>query len=201
MISRQICSSRSSPSSSDQLVVALRRALRQLLAGGRRCAAACRGARRGSRAAGRSAGCSARCWRARRAAGPRRPAARARAGVAAFGADDPAVLVGLQSAACCGSRWATTTSSSQLEKNTDEPGSPWRPARPRSWLSSRSVWCRPVPMTCRPPSSATSSWSASSEPPSRMSVPRPAIWVDTVTAPQRARLGDDARPPRRRSWR
>ena len=27
------------------------------------------------------------------------------------------------------------------------------------------------------------SWSASSEPPSRMSVPRPAIWVETVTAP------------------
>ncbi|COY13414.1 Uncharacterised protein [Mycobacterium tuberculosis] len=38
------------------------------------------------------------------------------------------------------SRLAATTSSSQLEKNTDDPGSPWRPARPRSWLSSRSVW-------------------------------------------------------------
>ena len=98
-------------------------------------------------------------------------------------AGDAAVVVGLQRAACSGSRWATTTSSSQLEKNTDEPGSPCRPARPRSWLSSRSVWWRPVPTTCRPPSSATSSWSASSDPPSRMSVPRPAIWVDTVTVP------------------
>ena len=42
-----------------------------------------------------------------------------------------------------------------------------RPARPRNWLSSRSVLCLPVPTTCSPPSSATSSWSASSEPPRR----------------------------------
>src|ERR1700693_1676938 len=63
------------------------------------------------------------------------------------------------------------------------PRAPRRPARPGSCLPSPSVWGRPVPITCRPPSSATSSWSASSDPPSRMSVPRPAICVDTVTAP------------------
>ena len=45
-----------------------------------RCAAACFDARPGWRAAGRSAGCSARCWRARRAACPRRRAGRGRAG-------------------------------------------------------------------------------------------------------------------------
>ena len=42
----------------------------------------------------------------------------------------------------------------------DEPGSPWRPARPRSWLSMRRLSCRSVPMMCRPPIAATSRPSA-----------------------------------------
>ncbi len=42
-------------------------------------------------------------------------------------------------------------SSSSERKNRDEPGSPWRPARPRSWLSIRRLSCRSVPMMCRPP--------------------------------------------------
>ena len=36
-----------------------------------------------------------------------------------------------------------------------EPGSPCRPARPRSWLSIRRLSCRSVPMMCSPPISAT----------------------------------------------
>ena len=75
------------------------------------------------------------------------------------------------------------TGSSSETKNTDEPGSPWRPARPRNWLSSRSVRCLPRPMTHRPPRSTTASRLDSSAPPRRMSVPRPAIWVETVTRP------------------
>ena len=122
-------------------------------------------------------------------------------------------------------------SSSRDRKKREEPGSPWRPARPRSWLSMRRDSCRSVPRMCRPPAATTSScsravwilsssvrrasvaahstrraWKASSVspsmgasgsgptscfaiisglPPSRMSVPRPAMLVEMVTAPLR----------------
>ena len=51
-------------------------------------------------------------------------------------------------------------SSSSERKNREEPGSPWRPARPRSWLSIRRLSCRSVPMMCSPPTAATSRPSA-----------------------------------------
>ena len=37
------------------------------------------------------------------------------------------------------------------DRSAIEPGSPWRPERPRSWLSIRRASCRSVPMMCRPP--------------------------------------------------
>ena len=37
------------------------------------------------------------------------------------------------------------------EEPATSPGSPWRPERPRSWLSIRRLSCRSVPMMCRPP--------------------------------------------------
>ena len=43
------------------------------------------------------------------------------------------------------------TSSSKETKKRELPGSPWRPERPRSWLSMRRASCRSVPMMCRPP--------------------------------------------------
>ena len=36
-------------------------------------------------------------------------------------------------------------------RSASEPGSPWRPERPRSWLSMRRDSWRSVPMMCRPP--------------------------------------------------
>ena len=51
-------------------------------------------------------------------------------------------------------------SSSSDRKNREDPGSPWRPARPRNWLSMRRASCRSVPRMCRPPSATTSSCSA-----------------------------------------
>ncbi len=42
-------------------------------------------------------------------------------------------------------------SSSSDRKNRDEPGSPWRPARPRNWLSMRRASCRSVPGMCKLP--------------------------------------------------
>ena len=68
--------------------------------------------------------------------------------------------------------------SSKETKNLEEPGSPWRAQRPRSCLSMRRDWWRVVPMTWRPPESATPSSSL-------MSVPRPAMLVATVMAPRR----------------
>ena len=44
-------------------------------------------------------------------------------------------------------------SSSSETKNFEAPGSPWRPERPRSWLSMRRLSCRSLPMTKRPPAS------------------------------------------------
>ena len=52
-------------------------------------------------------------------------------------------------------------SSSSDRKKRDEPGSPWRPERPRSWLSMRRDSWRSVPRMCRPPAATTSSRSAS----------------------------------------
>ena len=66
-------------------------------------------------------------------------------------------------------------SSSKDTKNTEEPGSPWRPARPRNWRSTRRDSWRSVPMMARPPAAFTSGLSL-------MSVPRPAILVAMVTA-------------------
>ena len=67
-------------------------------------------------------------------------------------------------------------SSSREIKNWDSPGSPWRPARPRSWLSIRRDSWRSVPMIFKPPASRASSSSL-------ISVPRPAMLVAMVTAP------------------
>ncbi len=69
-------------------------------------------------------------------------------------------------------------SSSSETKNCDEPGSPWRPARPRSWRSTRRLSWRSVPMMARPPACLTSGVSL-------MSVPRPAMLVAMVTCPAR----------------
>jgi hypothetical protein len=57
-----------------------------------------------------------------------------------------------------------------------EPGSPWRPARPRNWRSTRRLSWRSVPMMAKPPASFTPG-------PSLMSVPRPAMLVAMVTLP------------------
>ena len=69
-----------------------------------------------------------------------------------------------------------TRSSSAERKKRDSPGSPWRPERPRSWLSMRRDSWRSVPRMYRPPSSVTPSASL-------MSTPRPAMFVAIVTAP------------------
>ena len=86
-------------------------------------------------------------------------------------------------------------SSSSATKKRDWPGSPWRPARPRSWLSMRRASCLSVPMTYSPPSDTTlsclfchsartfSSLSSGGLPPRMISTPRPAMLVATVTAP------------------
>ena len=66
--------------------------------------------------------------------------------------------------------------SSREMKKTDEPGSPWRPARPRSWRSTRRLSWRSVPMMANPPALRTSGESL-------MSVPRPAMFVAMVTVP------------------
>ena len=65
-------------------------------------------------------------------------------------------------------------SSSRETKNTEEPGSPWRPARPRNWRSTRRLSWRSVPMMAKPPAAFTSCDSL-------MSVPRPAMLVAIVT--------------------
>ena len=54
-----------------------------------------------------------------------------------------------------------TRSSSADRKKRVSPGSPWRPARPRSWLSIRRDSWRSVPRMNRPPASSTSSRAAS----------------------------------------
>ena len=50
-----------------------------------------------------------------------------------------------------------TRSSSAERKKRDSPGSPWRPARPRSWLSMRRDSWRSVPQMNRPPAAITCS--------------------------------------------
>ena len=45
-------------------------------------------------------------------------------------------------------------SSSSDRKNFEWPGSPWRPERPRSWLSMRRLSWRSVPSTKRPPAAS-----------------------------------------------
>ena len=115
-------------------------------------------------------------------------------------------------------------SSSSDRKKRELPGSPCRPARPRSWLSMRRDSWRSVPRMCSPPAASTSCFSAShcalnrakpclnasscsgghscpglpafsgsisaramnsALPPRMMSVPRPAMLVEIVTAPLR----------------
>ena len=46
-------------------------------------------------------------------------------------------------------------SSSRERKNWLEPGSPWRPERPRSWLSMRRLSWRSVPRMWSPPAATT----------------------------------------------
>ncbi len=111
-------------------------------------------------------------------------------------------------------------SSSSETKNFEAPGSPWRPERPRNWLSMRRLSCRSLPTTKSPPAgdhdfpaprrsrrgsrpracsrAAGSSICGSSAlrrmsrlPPSWMSVPRPAMLVAIVTRARAAGLGDD----------
>mmetsp|Transcript_27169 Transcript_27169/g.45447 ORF Transcript_27169/g.45447 Transcript_27169/m.45447 type:complete len:316 (+) Transcript_27169:1063-2010(+) len=50
--------------------------------------------------------------------------------------------------------------SSKDRKKRVDPASPWRPERPRSWLSMRRDSCRSVPTTCSPPSCRTTSRSS-----------------------------------------
>mmetsp|Transcript_12445 Transcript_12445/g.41391 ORF Transcript_12445/g.41391 Transcript_12445/m.41391 type:complete len:237 (+) Transcript_12445:920-1630(+) len=50
--------------------------------------------------------------------------------------------------------------SSKERKYRVLPGSPCRPARPRSWLSTLLLSCLSVPTTCRPPIATTSIFSA-----------------------------------------
>ena len=66
-------------------------------------------------------------------------------------------------------------SSSREIKNFETPGSPCRPERPLSWLSTLRLSERSVPITYRPPASLDLLSSF-------MSVPRPAILVAIVTA-------------------
>ena len=68
-------------------------------------------------------------------------------------------------------------SSSRLRKNLDSPESPWRPERPRNWLSIRRDSWRSVPTTYRPPPSLDPG-------PRIISVPRPAMLVEIVTRPE-----------------
>ncbi len=103
-----------------------------------------------------------------------------------------------------------SSGSSKERKKRELPGSPWRPERPRNWLSMRRDSWRSEPMMCSPPEFTTWSWSfchparisamrrslspsgssassftfwmsGSGLPPSTMSVPRPAMLVAMVT--------------------
>ena len=76
-------------------------------------------------------------------------------------------------------------SSSQHTKNLEYPGSPWRPERPLNWLSIRLASWRSVPITHNPAAWWTSLVSLISltPSPSLISVPRPAILVAIVIAP------------------
>ena len=76
-----------------------------------------------------------------------------------------------------GPRPASSSSSSKARYWRHVPGSPWRPQRPANWRSMRAASCISVQITCRPPNSAMPS-------PSLMSVPRPAMLVETVTRPR-----------------
>ena len=93
------------------------------------------------------------------------------------GASEPSMASSRLISAAMRSPWKIRIkSSSQLTKNWVVPGSPWRPPRPRSWLSTRRLSWRSEPITTKPPSSLTPS-------PSLISVPRPAKLVARVTAP------------------
>src|SRR3989338_6718869 len=67
--------------------------------------------------------------------------------------------------------------SSSDTKNCVSPGSPWRPLRPRSWLSMRRASCRSVPTTKSPPRLLTSSYCAgvATPPPPLLSPPAPLL--------------------------
>ena len=65
-------------------------------------------------------------------------------------------------------------SSSNDTKNWEEPGSPWRPARPLNWRSTRRESWRSVPIMAKPPAARTSGLNL-------ISVPRPAMLVAIVT--------------------
>ena len=187
MIGRQICSSRSLSSSDSSAYRFGARSSSSSRAVGVRSRVSRRSAV--SPAAGRSVGCSARCWRARR--------------VAAFGHplrvveqpcrlrdDDPAVLVGLHRQLVrlpSGPPPGCLPGSRRTPTNPGHPGAP--PGRGAGCPPARCRGGQYRSRTVRrggPPARVDSS-----QPPRRMSIPRPAIWVDTVTVPVRARLGDD----------
>ena len=66
-----------------------------------------------------------------------------------------------------------SSGSSKDRKKREEPGSPWRAARPRSWLSMRRDSWRSEPMMCRPPAATTSLCSFCQ--PSRISATRRSL--------------------------
>ena len=135
------------------------------------------------------------------------------------GMDDRLALLEAElAAACCPCARSRRCASGRLRatgRTWSAPGSPWRPERPRSWLSMRRLSCRSVPITYRPPACdhllrlrarprARSGRPLararlrvldrrqlllpariSALPPSWMSVPRPAMLVAMVTAPSR----------------
>lgn len=80
-----------------------------------------------------------------------------------LGAGDPAVLVGFhrQLVVVQVCRHDVVFPTGEEHRR---PGVALAPGAPAQLVVNRSVWWRPVPTTCSPPSSATRSWSASSEP-------------------------------------
>jgi hypothetical protein len=74
-------------------------------------------------------------------------------------------LLACRASASCSTRSRRRCASGCLRgtgRSALEPGSPWRPERPRSWLSMRRDSWRSVPMMCRPPASMTPGGASSS---------------------------------------
>ena len=80
-----------------------------------------------------------------------------------------------------------------LMKKQESPGSPWRPARPRNWLSILRDSCRFVPRTSKPPRPITCSRSRSSLA-SQAYIGAPAGHVGRNRhCPRHTRLGNEGR--------